>query len=89
VYRSSTGVYRYRRCTLVVQSYRGSTVILALCKGTRILQWYTVSYSGTGVIQVYTGTEVVQGYTGTGLVQGYRCSSAAQELYRGTGVQED
>jgi hypothetical protein len=75
VYRSSTGVYSYRRCNLVVQSFRGSAVTRGFCKGTRIFQWYTV----TAVIWVYTGTEVVQGYTDTGLVQGYRSNSVLQQ----------
>jgi len=43
-------------------------VILALCKGTRIVQWY----KGTRLVNRYKGVGAVQRYIKTFEVQGYR-----------------
>jgi len=65
----------YSNITLVLQGYRGSTVVLEL---------YIVSW----LVQRYTGTDVEQGYTVTGIAQVYSSSNELQRYRSSTSVKD-
>jgi hypothetical protein len=75
VYTSKTLVQVYSNITLLVQGYRGSTVLLELFIVSRLVQ----GYSGTDVEQWYTVTGIVQVCCNGNEVQRYRSSTDVQE----------